>query len=116
MELEEDGRFAAGLAHFEAGDWLEAADAFEELWFEAVRDEVPFIRVFLQLATGLHHVSRGQRNAAIERLEEGLRAIREVTNDRGYDLAALTSSVKAAMAEIRKGGSPSVVALVRRSR
>jgi predicted metal-dependent hydrolase len=87
--LEEDPRFAAALAHFASGDWLEASDLFEELFFEAVRDEVPLVRALLQISTGMHHIGRGQRRAAVERLEEGLRAIATVTNARGVDLAAL---------------------------
>lgn len=105
MDVTEDPRFLAALAHFEAGDWLEATDAFEELFFEAVRDEVDFIRIFLQLATGLHHVSRGQRNAAIERLEEGIRVIFLVTNDRGFDLEALRGEAERAVREIRRGAT-----------
>lgn len=84
--LEDDPRFAAACAHFAAGDWLEASDLFEELFFEAVRDEVPLVRLLLQISTGMHHISRGQRRAARERLEEGLRALAEVTNARGVDL------------------------------
>jgi predicted metal-dependent hydrolase len=87
--LEDDPRFAAALAHFAAGDWLEASDLFEELFFEAVRDEVPLVRALLQISTGMHHIGRGQRRAAVQRLEEGLRAIDTVTNRRGVDLAAL---------------------------
>ena len=85
--LEDDPRFAAALGHLDAGDWLEASDLFEELFFEAVRDEVPLVRALLQVSTGMHHISRGQRRAAAERLEEGLRALAEVTNPRGVDLA-----------------------------
>lgn len=84
--LEEDPRFAEARAHFSGGDWLEASDLFEELFFEAVRDEVPLVRVLLQVSTGMHHISRGQRRAAAERLEEGIRALAEVTNSRGVDL------------------------------
>jgi len=84
--LEDDPRFAAALGHMDAGDWLEASDLFEELYFEAVREEVPLVRVLLQLSTGFHHISRGQRRAAAERLEEGIRCIAEVTNDFGVDL------------------------------
>ena len=87
--LEDDPRFHAALAHLAHQDWLEASDLFEELFFEAVRDEVPLVRVLLQVSTGMHHLSRGQRRAARERLEEGLRAIETVTNARGVDLDAL---------------------------
>lgn len=87
--LAEDPRFADALRYFDGGDWLEASDHFEELFFEAVRDEVPLVRALLQVSTGLHHISRGQRRAARERLEEGLRVLSEVTNAHGVDLAVI---------------------------
>lgn len=99
--LEDDPRFAAALAHFDAGDWLEASDLFEELFFDAVRDEVPLVRALLQVSTGLHHISRGQRRAAIERLEEGLRVIDTVTRPRGVDLEALRQRARRAIDDCR---------------
>ena len=84
--LEDDPRFHEALRHFDDGDWLEASDLFEELFFEAVRDELPLVRVLLQISTGMHHLARGQRGAARERIEEGLRVMGEVTNSRGVDL------------------------------
>ena len=95
--LEDDPRFAEALAHFAAGDWLEASDLFEELFFEAVRDEVPLVRTLLQISTGMHHLSRGQRRAARERLEEGLRVLESVTNARGVDLAGLREQARNAI-------------------
>lgn len=99
--LEDDPRFAAALAHVDAGDWLEASDLFEELFFDAVRDEVPLVRALLQVATGMHHISRGQRRAAVERLEEGVRVIDTVTNARGVDLATLRRQAQQAIAACR---------------
>ena len=96
--LEDDPRFAEARAHFGAGDWLEASDLFEELYFEAVRDEVPLVRVLLQISTGMHHISRGQRRAARERMEEGLRALAEVTNARGVDLKEVERIARTALA------------------
>jgi predicted metal-dependent hydrolase len=104
--LASDPRFAAALADLEAGDYLEASDAFEELYFEAVRDEVPLVRFLLQVATGLHHVSRGQTRAAVERLEEGVRAAGEVTDARGLDMDWLCEEVTRAAGEIRRGIAP----------
>ena len=100
--LEDDPRFAEALAHFANGDWLEASDLFEELIFEAVRDEVPLVRALLQISTGMHHIGRGQRRAAVERLEEGLRVIETVTNARGVDLAALRKQATAAIAQFAR--------------
>ena len=99
--LEDDPRFAAALGHMNDGDWLEASDLFEELFFEAVRDEVPLVRVLLQLSTGFHHISRGQRRAAAERLEEGIRAIAEVTNDFGVDLKRWRERAEREIAALR---------------
>lgn len=100
--LEEDARFAEALRQFNDGDWLEASDAFEELFFDAVGDEVPLVRVLLQISTGMHHISRGQRRAAVERLEEGLRAIGEVTNARGVDLEALAATARRGIDALRR--------------
>jgi predicted metal-dependent hydrolase len=87
--LADDPRFAEALGHFASGDWLEASDLFEELFFDAVRDEVPVVRALLQVSTGLHHISRGQHRAARERLEEGLRVLDTVTAAHGADLAEI---------------------------
>ncbi|HEY0370658.1 MAG TPA: DUF309 domain-containing protein [Thermoanaerobaculia bacterium] len=100
--LEDDPRFAEALRHFSNGDWLEASDLFEELFFEAVRDEVPLVRALLQISTGMHHLNRGQRRAAVERLEEGVRVLDTVTNARGVDLAQLRSQAGAVIAQFAR--------------
>jgi hypothetical protein len=100
--LEHDPRFAVALRHFENGDWLEASDGFEELFFDAVRDEVPLVRFLLQISTGMHHISRGQWRAAGERLEEGLRGIGEVTDARGVDVTRVGALARDALARMRR--------------
>ena len=101
--LEHDPRFAEALRYLESGDWLEASDLFEELWFEAVGDEVPLVRALLQFSTGFHHVSRGQLRAAVERLEEGIRAMEEVTDARGVDFEPLGRRAASEIARLRPG-------------
>jgi predicted metal-dependent hydrolase len=98
--MTDDPRLVAGIEHFNAGDFDLASDAFEELFFEAVRDEIAFIRVLMQMATGIHHVERNQFRAAIERLEEGVRVIDAVANDYGYDFARLRADVVALLPKI----------------
>jgi hypothetical protein len=88
----------------EQGDWMEASDLFEELFFEAVRDEVPLVRFFLQLSTGLHHFSRGQRGAGVERLREGLRVLPVITDAKGADLARWATVARQAIAEKPRTG------------
>jgi len=98
-----DPRFRAGIEQINRGDYLEAADAFEDLFFEAVRGELDLARALLQVATGMLHVERGQRRAAIERLEEALDPIDRVADDRGLDLVALRAGVTRAIAQLRAG-------------
>ena len=101
--VEDDPRFGLAVEQFNAGNYEEASDGFEELFFEAVRDEIDFVRVFLQVSVGLHHVERGQRRAAVERLEEGVRVMALVTNDRGFDLQALAREVQRIVPFIARG-------------
>ncbi|HEX7708704.1 MAG TPA: DUF309 domain-containing protein [Thermoanaerobaculia bacterium] len=92
--LEDDVRFAMAVRLLASRDWMEASDLFEELYFESVRDELPLVRFLLQISTGMHHVSRGQRRAAVERLEEGLRVAGEITNARGVDVEGLAAEAR----------------------
>lgn len=103
MDIGDDPRFHAGIAALRAHDYYDASELFEELFFEGVRDEVDFACLFLQLAVGAHHLERGQRRAAIERLAEGLIALRKVTDDRGYDLLRLRTDVEALISSVRAG-------------
>jgi predicted metal-dependent hydrolase len=99
--IEADPRFLRGISLFNAGDFLEACDEFEELFVEAVRDEVEFVRVFLQLSVGIHHVERGQCRAAIQRLEEGINTARRVASARGVDLQRLIADVEQILPRIQ---------------
>jgi predicted metal-dependent hydrolase len=102
VELTDDPRFVRGIALFNDGDYLEASDCFEELFFEGIRDEPDFIRIFLQFSVGIFHAQTGQWRPAVERIEEGLRLIEANQNDRGFDLAALSASMAAGVAALRQ--------------
>jgi hypothetical protein len=102
VDLLEDPRFLRGIALFNDGDYLEASDCFEELFFEGIRDEPDFIRIFLQFSVGIFHAQTGQWRPAVERIEEGLRLAAANPNDRGFDLGALSASMAAAMKALRQ--------------
>jgi predicted metal-dependent hydrolase len=106
LELTEDPRFLRGVALFNEGEYLEASDCFEELFFEGVRDEPDFIRIFLQFSVGIHHAQTGQWRPAVERIEEGLRLVASNQNDRGIDLATLAEGMKAGARAVREKRSP----------
>jgi hypothetical protein len=98
-----DPRFLRGVDLFNAGEYFDASEEFEELFFEAVRDEVEFVRIFLQVSVGMVHAERRQWRAGVERLEEGVKAIDRTANQRGYDLARLRSATLQAIEQLRSG-------------
>jgi hypothetical protein len=102
VKLTDDPRFLRGIALFNDGDYLEASDLFEELFFEGIRDEPDFIRIFLQFSVGIFHAQTGQWRPAVERIEEGLRLVASNRNDRGFDLVALAIAMRAGAKAIRE--------------
>lgn len=106
MELIDDPRFLRGVALFNEGEYLEASDIFEELFFEGVRDEPDFIRIFLQFSVGIYHAECGQWRPAVERIEEGLSLVGPNVNDRGVDLEALAGGMRDGVRRLRKRVAP----------
>jgi hypothetical protein len=106
VELIDDPRFLRAVALFNDGDYLEASDLFEELFFEGVRDEPDFIRIFLQFSVGIFHAQTGQWRPAVERIEEGVRLVAANQNDRGFDLRALSTSMAATVTALRENRKP----------
>jgi hypothetical protein len=104
------------VALFNEGEYLEASDCFEELFFEGVRDEPDFIRIFLQFSVGIYHAECGQWRPAVERIEEGLLLVASNKNDRGIDLEALAAGMKDGTRSVRKNSRPVWPAIVFRSR
>lgn len=105
-DVSADARFLRGIALFNDGDYLEASDCFEELFFEGVRDEPDFIRIFLQFSVGIFHAQTGQWRPAVERIEEGVRLVAANENDRGFDLLSLSASMSAASLALRANRKP----------
>src|SRR2546428_8926016 len=75
VDIAADPRFVRGVSLFNDGEYLEASDLFEDLFFEGVRDEPDFVRIFLQFSVGIHHAQTGQWRPAVARIEEGLRLV-----------------------------------------
>jgi hypothetical protein len=106
VELTDDPRFLRGIALFNDGDYLEASDLFEELFFEGIRDEPDFIRIFLQFSVGIFHAQTGQWRPAVERIEEGLRLVALNQDDRGIDLTILADAMKRGVTSLREKKKP----------
>ena len=106
LDITADPRFIRGVTLFNEGEYVEASDCFEELFFEGVRDEPEFVRIFLQFSVGIHHAEVGQRRPACERIDEGLRVLASCSDDHGIDLPSLGAGMRAGAQAIRDRKPP----------
>jgi predicted metal-dependent hydrolase len=101
VDITADPRFVRGVSLFNDSEYLEASDLFEELFFEGVRDEPDFVRIFLQFSVAIYHAETGQLRPAIERTEEGLRLVASNGDDHGIDLLALARGMRVGVRSLR---------------
>jgi predicted metal-dependent hydrolase len=101
VDITADPRFVHGVSLFNDGEYLEASDLFEDLFFEGVRDEPDFLRIFLQFSVGIYHAQTGQWRPAVERIEEGLRLVASNDDDHGIDLLALAGGMRVGVRNLR---------------
>ena len=76
-----DPRLAIALASFNAGDWYEAHDHFEELWHETQGPMRPALQGVLQIAVAHVHMERDNLHGATVLLGEGIGRFARVDAD-----------------------------------
>ena len=64
--------FARGLAHFNAGEFFEAHEAWEQIWLGAADPEKSFLQGMIQIAAAFHHHGRGNSRGTQSLLAAGL--------------------------------------------
>lgn len=64
--------FRRGIGHFNALEFWEAHEAWEELWLVAETDVVQFLQGLIQVAAAYHHVKRGTFRGAVRLFDSGL--------------------------------------------
>jgi uncharacterized protein len=67
--------FTRGVEHFNAGEFWEAHESWEELWLAAESDLVEFLQGLIQLAAAYHHVKRGTWRGAVRLFDASLRRL-----------------------------------------
>ena len=106
MDIVSDPKFVRGVELFNEGEYFEASECFEDLFFEGVRDEPEFVRIFLQFSVGIHHAEMGHTRPAVERIEEGLRVVAANGNAYGIDLTALAEGMREGVRSLREKKRP----------
>jgi len=64
--------FIRGLDHFNALEFWEAHEAWEELWLVADTDVEQFLQGLIQVAAAYHHIQRGTFRGAVRLVNAGL--------------------------------------------
>jgi uncharacterized protein len=78
---EKHERFERGLAHFNARQFFEAHEVWEEIWLTEVEPERTFLQGLIQIAAAFHHFRRGNSEGAESLLAAGIVKITRFPRD-----------------------------------
>jgi predicted metal-dependent hydrolase len=67
--------FTRGVEHFNALEFWEAHESWEDLWLVAESDVHQFLQGLIQIAAAYHHVKRGTFRGAVRLFEAGLKKL-----------------------------------------
>lgn len=59
MHYQQRDEFKVGCDHFDAGEYFEAHEVWEDLWNEVTGEEHSFLQGLIQVAVALHHAGNG---------------------------------------------------------
>jgi predicted metal-dependent hydrolase len=69
---EKEEKFERGLAHFNAREFFEAHEVWEEVWLTEGEPEKTFLQGIIQIAAAFHHYRRGNSDGAETLLAAGI--------------------------------------------
>ena len=72
MRPEFEPAFLRGVAHFNALEFWESHEAWEELWLVAESDLDQFLQGLIQVAAAYHHLKRGTFRGGVRLFDAGL--------------------------------------------
>ena len=88
-------RFERGLAHFNAQEFFEAHEVWEEVWLVEGEPEKTFLQGIIQIAAAFHHYRRGNSDGAETLLAAGIvKLARFPANHRGLAIDELRNAAK----------------------
>jgi hypothetical protein len=106
MATGDERRFGRGIAHFNAQEYFEAHEVWEELWLVAREPEKTFLQGLIQVAAAFHHHARENAKGARSLLAAGIAKLQGFPDDhRGIAVSDLRTEAKSWLEEIEAGGS-----------
>jgi uncharacterized protein len=105
---EKDEKFERGLRHFNAGEFFEAHEVWEEVWLAEGEPEKTFLQGIIQIAAAFHHYRRGNTDGTETLLAAGIVKISRFPADhRGLAILELREEAKLwarALGEMQRPG------------
>ena len=93
-----DESFWRGVELFNAGDYFEAHEVWEEIWTTTEGHERIFFQALIHFAVGCHHLGRGNRLGAARQWAKGVEKMRPFTPEwRGIRTAPLVEAAQGGM-------------------
>lgn len=105
--LDYDPRYLVGICHFNACDFYEAHEVWEELWADDQGPSRPFYQGLIQAAVCLHHFGNGNLGGA-RKLFHSSRAYLEPyrPSHEGIDLQQFLEQMQQCCAQLLASGQP----------
>ncbi len=114
---EKEEKFERGLRHFNARDFFEAHEVWEEIWLAEAEPEKTFLQGIIQIAAAFHHYRRGNSDGAETLLAAGIVKIMRFPPDhRGLAIHDLREEAKLwarALGEMQRPGDARLPAIRR---
>ena len=102
-----DPRYLAGAAHFNAGDYFEAHEVWEDLWHECAAADRLFYQSLIQAAVALYHWGNANRAGAVRLFASGRAKMAGYRpRHHGLDVDRFWAAMEAALADALAGRPP----------
>jgi predicted metal-dependent hydrolase len=112
---EKEEQFERGLRHFNAREFFEAHEVWEEVWLVENEPEKTFLQGIIQIAAAFHHYRRGNTDGAESLLASGIVKLTRFPGDhRGLAIHDLREEAKwwaRALGEMRRPGDERLPAI-----
>ncbi|MGH9703574.1 MAG: DUF309 domain-containing protein [Candidatus Acidiferrales bacterium] len=103
----DEEKFQHGIEQFNAMQFFEAHETWEEIWLAAPEPEKTFLQGIIQVSAAFHHYRRGNRSGTQSLLRAGLRKLEQFPgNHRGLKLTELRAAGRRWAAAIAAGEDP----------
>ena len=104
---EKDEKFQRGISHFNAQEFFEAHEVWEEIWLVEAEPEKTFLQGIIQIAAAFHHYCRENPDGAESLLAAGIvKLLRFQADYRGLAIEDLRAAAKQWARSIGQGERP----------